>query len=52
MGVEPHAWEFPTVPRLAFKTQLRRELGVYGIGYLPATPKAELFARSATRTVG
>jgi outer membrane immunogenic protein len=45
LGIEPRTSEFPTVPHLAFKTQLRRELGVYGIGYLPVMPKAELFAR-------
>ena len=45
LGIEPNTLAFPSVPPLTIKNQLRRELGVYAVGYLPVTPNAEVFAR-------
>ena len=45
LGVEPNTLTFPSVPQLSIKNQLRQELGVYAVGYLPVTPNAEVFAR-------
>lgn len=45
IGIEPNTINFPTVPPLSFKTQLRQELAAYAVGYLPLSPNAELFAR-------
>lgn len=45
LGTEPNTLRFPSVPPLTIKTQLRQEVGVYAVGYLPLTSNAELFAR-------
>lgn len=45
LGIEPHTLTFPSAPPLTIKNQLRGELGVYAVGYLPVTPNAEVFAR-------
>jgi len=44
-GVEPHTVNFPSVPPIQIKDQLRYQFAAYGVGYLPITPQAELFAR-------
>jgi outer membrane immunogenic protein len=45
LGTEPNTRIFPSVPQLTIKNQLRQELGVYAVGYLPVTSNAEVFAR-------
>lgn len=45
MGVDPDRTNFPSVPPLQIKTQLRHEFAAYAVGYLPVNPNFDVFAR-------